>query len=57
MYKSILQFNESGTIRLDNICADFFENPKDVASFVNGVKDEMLRFIVVPLSRPLIKQI
>ena len=44
MYKSILQFNESGTIRLDNICADFFENPKDVASFVNGVKDEMLRF-------------
>lgn len=44
MYKSILQFNESGTIRLDNICADFFENPNDVASFVNNVKEEALRF-------------
>ena len=44
MYKSILQFNESGTIKLDNICADFFENPNDVASFINNVKEEALRF-------------
>lgn len=44
MYKSILQFCENGTINLDNICASFFENPMDIAGFVNGVKTEVLRF-------------
>ena len=44
MYKSILQFNETGIIRLDDICANFFENPMDVATFVNSVKGEVLRF-------------
>ena len=44
MYKSILQFNEYGTIKLDDICARFFENPKDVAGFVEGVKSEVLKF-------------
>lgn len=39
MYKSILQFCENGTMKLDEISADFFEEPKDIASFVGNVKD------------------
>jgi hypothetical protein len=43
MYPSILQFCKKGIIDLDDICAKFFENPMDIAGFVNGVKDEYLR--------------
>ena len=43
MYPSILQFCKKGIINLDDICAKFFENPMDIAGFVNGVKDEYLR--------------
>ncbi len=44
MYKSIHQFCENGIINLDDICAGFFEDPENIAGFVNGVKDEVLRF-------------
>lgn len=44
MYKSIHQFCENGIINLDNICAGFFEDPENIAGFVNGVKDEVLKF-------------
>ena len=43
MYKSIQQFCESGTINLDKICADFFEDPQDIAGFVRKIKDEFLK--------------
>jgi hypothetical protein len=43
MYPSILQFCEKGIIKLDDICAKFFEDPTDIAGFVSGVKDEFLR--------------
>lgn len=43
MYKSILQFCENGIIDLDNICAGFFEDPTNIAGFVNGVREEFLR--------------
>lgn len=43
MYPSILQFCENGIIKLDEICAKFFEDPTDIAGFVIGVKDELLR--------------
>lgn len=42
MYKSIQQFCESGIINLDNICAGFFEDPENIAGFVNGVHYEQL---------------
>ena len=43
MYPSILQFCEKGIIKLDDICAKFFEDPTDIAGFVMGVKNEFLR--------------
>ena len=43
MYPSILQFCENGIIKLDDFCAKFFEDPTDIAGFVIGVKDELLR--------------
>ena len=43
MYPSILQFCQDGIIKLDDICAKFFEDPTDIAGFVIGVKDELLR--------------
>lgn len=43
MYKSIQQFCEKGIINLDDICANFFEDPTNIAGFVAGVKDEFLR--------------
>lgn len=43
MYKSIQQFCESGTINLDKICAEFFEDPQDIAGFVRKIKDEFLK--------------
>lgn len=50
MYKSIQQFCESGIINLDNICAGFFEDPENIAGFVNGVKNEVLRFACAYIS-------
>ena len=42
MYQSILQFCEKGTFKLDEIAANFVENPKDFASFAKGVSDVVL---------------
>lgn len=50
MYRSIQQFCESGIINLDNICASFFEDPRNIAGFVNGVKSEILRFACTYIS-------
>ena len=38
MYKSILQFCKEGTLNLEKSSADFFDNPKDIAGFVEKVK-------------------
>ena len=38
MYKSILQFCEKETINLDKLGARFFEQPTDMASFIDGVQ-------------------
>ena len=44
MYKSILQFCQEGSIKLEELSADFFEKPKDVAEFVAGVKENVINF-------------
>lgn len=42
MYNSILRFHENGIENIENMGADFFENPKDIASLVDGIKEEVL---------------
>ena len=42
MYKSILQFCQEGSIKLENLSASFFERPKDIAGFVAGVRDNVI---------------
>lgn len=43
MYKSILQFCEEGIINLENVSADFYENPEDIAGFVAGVSSVFIK--------------
>ena len=42
MYKSILQFCQEGSIKLENLSASFFERPEDIAGFVAGVRDNVI---------------
>ena len=51
MIKSIQQFEESGIKKLEKIIESFMKDPKDVASFVYGIRDE-----VVALGLNLIKE-
>ena len=51
MIKSIQQFEESGTKKLEKIIESFMKNPKDMASFVYGIRDE-----VIALGLDLIKE-
>ena len=44
MYKSILHFCEKGIIDLDEICADFFRDPRDLASFIRKIQTNLLEF-------------
>lgn len=39
MIKSIQQFCENDTINIEKLSSNFFENPTDMASLVNGIKD------------------
>ena len=41
MIKSIQQFEESGIKKLEKIIESFMKNPKDMASFVYGIRDEV----------------
>ncbi len=43
MFKSILQFCEKGTEKLDNLSGIFFENPTQIAEFVYGVTDVVIK--------------
>jgi hypothetical protein len=43
MNNSIQHFCEEGIKKLDNIIADFFEHPENMAEFVEGIRDELLR--------------
>ena len=43
MYKSILQFGETGIERIENAGADFFENPADINSLVKAIQTEVLK--------------
>ena len=51
MFKSIQQFEESGIKKLEKIIESFMKDPKDMASFVYGIRDE-----VVALGLDLIKE-
>ena len=51
MFKSIQQFEESGIKKLEKIIESFMKDPKDMASFVYGVRDE-----VIALGLDLIKE-
>ena len=51
MIKSIQQFEESGIKKLEKIIESFMKNPKDMASFVYGIRDE-----VIALGLDLIKE-
>ena len=51
MIKSIQQFEEAGTKKLEKIVENFIKDPKDMASFVYGVRDE-----VVALGLDIIKE-
>ncbi|HIS81338.1 MAG TPA: hypothetical protein IAB52_07720 [Candidatus Scatomonas merdavium] len=51
MIKSIQQFEESGIKKLEKTIESFMKNPKDIASFVYGIRDE-----VVTLGLELIKK-
>ena len=42
MIKSIQQFEESGIKKLGKIIESFMKNPKDMASFVYGIRDEVI---------------
>lgn len=42
MFKSIQQFEESGIKKLEKIIESFMKDPKDMASFVYGIRDEMI---------------
>ena len=42
MFKSIQQFEESGIKKLEEIIENFMKDPKDMASFVYGVRDEVI---------------
>ena len=42
MIKSIQQFEESGIKKLEEIIENFMKDPKDMASFVYGVRDEVI---------------
>lgn len=41
MEKSILHFNDVCVGVFENLIADLYKNPKDIASFVNGITDEL----------------
>ena len=51
MIKSIQQFEESGIKKLEKIIESFMKDPKDMASFVYGIHDE-----VIALGLDLIKE-
>lgn len=51
MFKSIQQFEESGIKKLEKIIESFMKDPKDMASFVYGIRDE-----VIALGLDLIKE-
>ena len=42
MIKSIQQFEESGIKKLEKITESFMKDPKDMASFVYGIRDEVI---------------
>ena len=42
MIKSIQQFEESGIKKLEKVIESFMKDPKDMASFVYGVRDEVI---------------
>ena len=44
MEKSILHFNDVCVGVFDDLIADFYKNPTDIAGFVNGVTDELHRW-------------
>ena len=51
MFKSIQQFEESGIKKLEKVIESFIKDPKDMASFVYGIRDE-----VTALGLDLIKE-
>ena len=51
MINSIQQFEESGIKKLEKIIESFMKDPKDMASFVYGIRDE-----VITLGLDLIKE-
>ena len=42
MIKSIQQFEESGIKKLEKVIESFIKDPKDMASCVYGVRDEVI---------------
>ena len=42
MIKSIQQFEESGIKKSEKVIESFIKDPKDMASFVYGVRDEVI---------------
>lgn len=49
MINSIQYFTEIGIANLEKIKKDFMKNPKDIAGFVNGSKDEILNVLLIYL--------
>ena len=43
MYKSILQFCEEGIIKFEDVSADFYEKPDNIAGFVAGVSSVFIK--------------
>lgn len=43
MIKSIQHFEEFGIINLENVVLNFFKNPKDMASFVGSIKENVIK--------------
>lgn len=43
MVKSIQHFEEFGIINLENVVKNFLQNPKDMASFVCGIKEHVIK--------------
>ena len=46
MINSIQQFSETGIPKLEKLAENFMKNPKDIASFINGSKDEFINFLL-----------
>ena len=46
MNNSIQQFRETGIPNLEKLVENFMKNPEDIATFINGSKDEFINFLL-----------